>query len=168
LLGIAVDEEVFERWKKSKTRKRRTSIGPVGRVFLSIAVIASFALTFGIMFAKAPEKRIATVQGHIVKLVEQDWEEAIEKAEKKAKEAAKRAQDDADQDDADVDVDVDFDWPGRRAIVELDSGEKTDVAFPSDQEFRKDAAVSLDVYRKVFGPVSIEFHKFAGYIDAAK
>jgi cell division protein FtsL len=163
LLGIAVDEEVFERWKKSKTRKRRVSIRPVGRVFLVIAVIASFALTFVIMFAKAPEKRIATVQGHIVKLVEQDWEEKIEKAEKKVKEAAKRA-----HDDADVDVDVDFDWPGRRAIVELDSGEKTDVAFPSDQEFRKDAAVKLDVYRKALGPLSMEFHKFAGYIDAAK
>ena len=160
---MAVDEEVFERWKKSKTRKRRVSIGPVGRVFLAIAVIASFALTVVIMFAKAPEKRIATVQGHIVKLVEQDWEEKIEKAEKKAKEAAKRT-----HDDADVDVDVDFDWPGRRAIVELDSGEKTDVAFPSDQEFRKDAAVKLDVYRKALGPLSMEFHKFVGYIDAAK
>jgi len=160
---MAVDEEVFERWKKSKTRKRRTSIGPVGRAFLAIAVVASFALTFGIMFAKAPEKRIATVQGHIVKLVEQDWEEKIEKAEKKAKEAARRA-----HDDADVDVDMDFDWPGRRAIVELDSGEKTDVAFPSDQEFRKDAAVNLDVYRKALGPLSLEFHKFAGYVDAVK
>jgi hypothetical protein len=160
---MAVDEEVFERWKKSKTRKRRVSIGPVGRVFLAIAIIASFALTFGIMFAKAPEKRIATVQGHIVKMVEQDWDEKIEKAEKKAKEAAKRA-----HDKADVDVDVDFDWPWRRVIVELDSGEKTDVAFPSDQEFRKDAAVKLDVYRKALGPLSMEFHKFAGYVDAVK
>ncbi|HEV7689693.1 MAG TPA: hypothetical protein VGO52_02680 [Hyphomonadaceae bacterium] len=158
-----MDEEVFERWKKSKTRKRRVSIGPVGRVFLAIAVIASFAITFGVMFAKAPEKRIATVQGHIVKLVEQDWDEKIEKAEKKAKAAARRA-----HDKADVDVDVDFDWPWRRVIVELDSGEKMDVAFPSDQEFRKDAAVNLDVYRKALGPLSMEFHKFAGYVDAVK
>jgi hypothetical protein len=162
LPGIAVDEEVFERWKKSKAR-RRGGIGPIGAIFLAFAMLIAVAASFGIMFAKAPEKRIATVQGHIVKLVEQDWDEKIEKVEKKAKEAAKRA-----HDKADVDVDVDFDWPWRRVIVELDSGGKTDVAFPSDQEFRKDAAVKLDVYRKALGPLSMEFHKFAGYIDAAK
>jgi hypothetical protein len=163
LPGIAVDEEVFERWKKSKAKRRRGGIGPIGGIFLAFAMLIAVAASFAIMFAKAPEKRIATVQGHIVKLVEQDWDEKIEKVEKKAKEAAKRA-----HDKADVDVDVDVDWPWRRVIVELDSGEKTDVAFPSDQEFRKDAAVKLDVYRKALGPLSMEFHKFAGYIYAAK
>jgi hypothetical protein len=165
---MAVDEEVFERWKKSKANRRRGGIGPIGAIVLGFAMLIAVGASFGIMFAKAPEKRIATVQGHIVKMVEHDWDEKIEKAEKKARAAVKRANDASDEDESDVDIDIDFDAPWRRVIVELDSGEKTDVEFPRDQEFRKDAAVKLDVYRKALGPLSIDFHKFAGYVDAVK
>lgn len=160
---MTVDEDVFERWKQSKAKKRRGAIGPIGKVFLGIAVAVSLVITGGIMFAKAPEKRIATVQGHVVKLVETDWQDKVEKAEKRANKARKHA-----SDDADVDVDVDFDWPWRRVLVELDSGGKTDVDLPKDQEVRTGAAVNLDVYRKALGPLSMEFHKFAGYVEAAQ
>jgi hypothetical protein len=160
---MAVDEEVFERWKKSKARKGRGAIGGIGKTFLALAVIVSLAITGLVLFLKAPEKRIATVQGHVVKLVDQEeWQEKVDKVEKKVR---KRVHDEAGRD---VDIDIDFDLPGRRVLVELDSGEKTDVALPEDQEVRAGAAVNLDVYRKVFGPLSLEFHKFAGYVEAVK
>lgn len=167
---MAVDEDVFERWKQSKARKRRGAIGPVGKVFLGLAVAFSLVLTAGIMFAKAPETRIATVQGHLVKLIEnEEWQEKVEKAEKHAKEARKRARDDADVDvDINIDGDHEFDWPWRRVLVELDGGGRTDVDLPKDMEVRTGAAVNLDVYRKALGPLSMEFHKFAGYVEAVK
>ena len=137
-----MDEEVFERWKKSKAKRRRGGVGPIGAIFLAFAMLIAVGASFGIMFAKAPEKLVATVQGHVVKS-EHDW------------------------DDEDIDEDA-REWLRRHVTVRLDSGEKTGIELPRNEEVRMDALVKLEVYRKALGPLSMEFHKFAGYVDAAK
>jgi hypothetical protein len=141
-MGIAVDEDVFERWKKSKTKARRRGIGPGGVVVLLLTTAVGAAISFGVAVAAAPSQVVATVQGHVVKS-EHDW------------------------DDEDVHEEA-REWLRHHVTVRLDSGEKTSVDLPRGEEVRLDALVKLDVYRKALGPMSMEFHKFAGYVDATK
>src|SRR5690242_1027348 len=139
---MAVDEEVFERWQKSRGRRGKARIGAFGKVVLTFCMIVAALASFGVIFAASPSKLVATVQGHVVKS-EHDW------------------------DDEDIDDDAKK-WLERHITVRLDSGEKAGVDLPMNEEVRMDALVKLDVYRKVLGPVSMEFHKFAGYVDAVK
>jgi hypothetical protein len=141
-MGIAVDEDVFERWQKSRGTRRKARIGVAGKIILGLGIIAAAAASFGVILLATPSKLVATVQGQVVK-TEYDW------------------------DDEDIDEDA-RKWLERHITVRLDSGEKAGVDLPLDEEVRMDAQVKLDVYRKVIGPVSMEFHKFAGYVDAAK
>jgi hypothetical protein len=141
-MGIAVDEDVFERWQKSRGTRRKARIGLAGKVVLGFCVVAGAAASFGVILAATPSKLVATVQGQVVE-AEHDW------------------------DDEDIDEDA-RKWLERHITVRLDTGEKAGVDLPMDEEVRMDALVKLDVYRKALGPISMEFHKFAGYVDAAK
>jgi hypothetical protein len=137
-----VDETVFERWKESRKRRGKARIGVVGKVILGFGACIALAISFGIVFAAAPSKLIATVQGHVV-ASEHDW------------------------DDEDIDEDA-RKWLERHVTVQLDNGGKAGVDLPHGEEARMDAVVKLDVYRKALGPLQMEFHKFAGYVDATK
>jgi hypothetical protein len=137
-----VDEEIFERWQKSRGTRRKVGIGLPGKVVLGLCMAVGALVAFGVVLIATPSKLVATVQGHVVKM-EHEW------------------------DDEDIDEDAKK-WLERHITVRLDSGEKAGVDLPLDEEVRMDALVKLDVYRKALGPISMEFHKFAGYVDAAK
>ena len=117
-------------------------MGRLGVVLMVFLTMVAGAFCFGIVFAAAPSKLVASVQGHVVP-TEHEW------------------------DDEDIDEDA-RKWLERHVTVQLDNGEKAGVDLPRGEEVRIDAQVKLDVYRKAFGPVSMEFHKFAGYVEAVK
>ena len=137
-----MDETIFERWKESRKRRRKGGMGRLGVVLLSFMTLVAAAASFGIVFAVVPSKLVASVQGTVVPN-EHDW------------------------DDEDIDEEA-RKWIERHVTVKLANGEKAGVDLPQGEEVRADAQVKLDVYRKALGPVSMEFHKFAGYVDAAK
>jgi hypothetical protein len=138
-----VDEAIFERWKESRKRGRKTGMGRLGVVLIVFFTAVAAAFSFGIVFAAVPSKLVASVKGQVVPN-EHKW-----------------------ADDEDIDDEA-REWMKRHVTVKLDSGEEADVDLPKGEEVRADALIKLDVYRKALGPVSMEFHKFAGYVDAAK
>lgn len=135
-----MDEAVFERWKESRKRRRKPGMGRLGVVLMVFLTLVAAAASFGIVFATVPSKLVASVQGTVVP-TEHDW------------------------DDEDIDPEA-RKWIERHVTVKLNSGEKAGVDLPQGEEVRQDAQVKLDVYRKALGPVSMEFHKFAGYVEA--
>jgi hypothetical protein len=137
-----VDEAIFERWKESRKRRRKGGMGRLGVVLLVFLTAVAAAISFGIVFAAVPSKLVASVQGQVVPS-EHEW------------------------DDEDMDEEA-REWMRRHVTVKLDNGEKAGVDLPRGEEVRVDGVVKLDVYRKALGPVSMEFHKFAGYVDAVK
>jgi hypothetical protein len=140
--GTAVDEAIFERWKESRKRRRKTGMGRLGVVLIVFFTAVAAAISFGIVFAAVPSKLVASVQGQVVPN-EHEW------------------------DDEDIDEEA-REWMKRHVTVKLDNGEKTGIDLPKGEEVRADALIKLDVYRKALGPVTMEFHKFAGYVDTAK
>ena len=136
-----MDEAIFERWKKSK-RRARGGMGKLGVVIAVVLVVAVGTVGFAGAMVMTPAKLIETVQGHVIPN-EHEW------------------------DDEDIDEEA-KEWIRRHVTVRLDNGEKAGVDLPRGEEVRADALIKLDVYRKALGPVTMEFHKFAGYVDAAK
>lgn len=55
----------------------------------------------------------------------------------------------------------------RRVTVRLEDGRTVAFRFPKSEVFRKDVAMKVAVYERTWGPMRFEFHRFAGYAEAA-
>jgi len=135
-----MDEQVFEKWKQSRGRNKRSGAMPVTATVLglfSFVVIAACA--FGVGIAMSPARVIETVEGLAV-------EEHIPFEHEGDFEA----------------VSIHF------VEVRLPNGETTGVTLPKNETYRPGAPMKIEHVRRAFGPVKIEWHKFAGYADAAK
>jgi hypothetical protein len=135
-----MDEKLFEKWKQSRRRNKRSGAMPVTATVLalfSLAVITACA--FGIGFAMSPASVIETVEGLAV-------EEHIP-----------------------FENEGDFEEVSMHIVeVRLPDGETTGVMLPKGETLRPGAPMKIEHFRRAFGPVKFEWHTFAGYADAAK
>ncbi len=135
-----MDEKLFERWKQSRRRNKRSGAMPVTATVLalfSFAVIA--ACTFGIGIAMSPARVIETVEGLAI-------EEHVP------------FENEGDFEDVSMHI----------VEVRLPDGETTGIMLPKGETFRPGAPMKIEHFRRAFGPIKIDWHKFAGYADEMK